>query len=89
MIMKKHIVHNFSFFIKKVNIQRTHDEKNIKYQINISLSIDKRELYFLLENEKELMINESEENKFVYNFLFLFQNKKQNKISKSSNEYNM
>jgi len=26
----------------------------------------------MLENEKELVINESEENEFVYNFLFIF-----------------
>jgi len=43
MVMKKHIVHNFSFYIhKKINIQKTHKIKKTKYQTNIFLSRERR-----------------------------------------------
>jgi len=46
MIMKKHIVPNFSFHIyKKKNIQKTHKmKKKTKYQTNIFVSREMRKL---------------------------------------------
>jgi len=48
--MKKHIVHNFSFYIhKKINIQKTHKmKKKTKYQTYIFLSREGRELLFFI-----------------------------------------
>ena len=47
--MKKHIVHNFSFYIhKKINIQKTH---KMKKKLNIKLIFsyqEKGESYFFL-----------------------------------------
>jgi len=53
MVMKKHIVYNFSFHIyKKINIQKFHKiKKKIKYQTNIFLSIKMRELSLFILKE--------------------------------------
>ena len=61
--MKKHIVRNFSFYIhKKINIPKTYKmKKKTKYQTNIFLSREGRELPFFLS-----------ENEFISNFLILF-----------------
>jgi len=45
MVIKKHIIHNFYFYInKKINIQKTHKMKiKTKYQTNIFLLREGRE----------------------------------------------
>ena len=53
MVMKNHIMHNFSFYIhKKINIQNIPKMKEkTKYQINIFLSKERKELPFLLSEK--------------------------------------
>jgi len=64
MVMKKLIVHNFYFYShKKINKQKNYKikKKKTKYQTNIFLSREGRELPFFLS-----------ENEFISNFLILF-----------------
>jgi len=71
--MKKHIVHNFSFYIhKKINIQKTHEKK-----LNIKLIFSSQEkgessLFYL---ERGQMRTKSGRMK-LYNFLFFFKQKR-------------
>jgi len=65
MIMRKHIIHNFSFYIHKKNTKDLWDEKIL----NIKLIW--RELHFLsLINERWHEKYEGKKNKFVSNFFF-------------------
>jgi len=70
--MKKYIVHNFSFYSHVKIYKNSWDEKNIKYQTNISLRY-KRELPFQSLKMKEHWSEmRAEKNKFVSNFLLFY-----------------
>jgi len=71
--MKKHIVHNFSFYINKKYIKNLWDEKNTKYQTNISLLRNMRESPFLfLKMEENWLEITVEKTNLCLTFYFLF-----------------
>jgi len=76
MIMRKHIIHNFSFYIhKKLNIQKI---QKMKKKLNITL---------IFTYEKEWMRTQSEKTNLCLIFYLFFKTKNKRNDARVINEY--
>jgi len=85
--MKKHMVHNFSFYIHKKNIQNTH---KMKKKLNIKLIFfyqEKGESY-LFYLKRGRMRSKNERMNLYITFYFFFKTKNKRRDTRVINKYN-